>query len=120
MTERTRNIRDIKGVSPVVLTDLSKVFDYISHTLLTIKLSVHGFDRKCLKFISAYLRNREQKTQLGSEFINPLNILLGVTQGPILDLILFVIFMADLFLLTRTLTLRAMLMIPLPMFAVRI
>ena len=90
------------------------------HGLLIAKLNAFGFDKKSLSFISGYLYNRKQKTKLGTEFSDFLNILFDVSQGPILGPILFIIFIAELFLLTMTLVLPVMQMIPLPSFVDRI
>ena len=48
-------------------------------------------------FISAYLKSRKQRTRIGSASSDYLNILLGVLQRSILDPILFIIFLSDLF-----------------------
>ena len=69
------------------------------HNLLITKWSVSGLDRKSLTFISAYLKNREQKTKIQSTFIDLLNKLFGVSQGLILDPILFITFLSDIFML---------------------
>ena len=74
-----KKIRDKKGVFAAVLTDLSKAFDCIKFS----KLNAFGFDKKSLSFISAYLYNRKQKTKVGSEFTDFINILFGVPQGSI-------------------------------------
>ena len=50
--KKLRKIRDNKNIFAAILTDLSNAFDYISHDLLIVKLSVYGFDRKSLIFIS--------------------------------------------------------------------
>ena len=55
---------------------------------------------KSIAFISAYLKNRKQKTKIGSTYRECLNILFGVPQGSILGLLLFLVFIADLFYLT--------------------
>ena len=70
MIKKLRKIRDEKGVFAPVLTDLSKAFDCIQHQVLTAKLSAHGFDMKLIAFISAYLKNRKQKTKLGPPSVN--------------------------------------------------
>ena len=53
MVEKIIKIRDSKGVSVAVLTELSKAFDSILHGLLIRKLNVFSFDKKSLSFISA-------------------------------------------------------------------
>ena len=88
-----------KGVFAVVLTDLSKVFDCVPHQVLIEKLSAYGFDMKSIAFISAYLKNRNQKTKIGSTFSECLNILFGFPEGSLLEPLLFLIFIADLFYL---------------------
>ena len=55
----------------------------------------------CLLFISAYLYNRKQRTEVGSEFSDFLHILFGVPQEPILGLILIIISIADLFFISN-------------------
>ena len=115
-----KKIRDNKEVSAAVLTDLSKAFDCIPHGLLIAKLNAFGFDKKSLSFISTYLYNRKQQTKVGSEYSDFLNMLFGVPKGSILGPILFIIFIADYFLLTMTLILPVMQMIPLSTFLDRI
>ena len=99
MIEKIRKIADEKGVFAAVLTDLSKAVDCIPHQLLIAKLSVYGFDMKSIAFISAYLKNQKQKTKIGSNFSQCLNILFGVPQSSVLGPLLFLIFIADLFYL---------------------
>ena len=68
MIAKTRKIRDSKGVFAVVLTDLSKASDCISHELLLAKLHAYGFDKTSLIFIFAYLSQPPRKTKVGSTF----------------------------------------------------
>ena len=96
-----KQIRDNKGVFAAVLTDLSKAFDCIPHGLLIAKLNSFGFDKKSLSFISANLHNRKQKTKIGPEFSDFLNIFSGVSQGSILGPILFIIFITDFFFINN-------------------
>ena len=98
---KSERIRSNKGVFAAVLTDLSKAFDCIPHCLLIAKLDAFGFDKKSLSFISGYLKHRKQKTKVGSEFSDFLNILFVVPQGMILGSILFIIFIADLFFINN-------------------
>ena len=96
MAEKMKKIRDNKGAFAAVLTDFSKAFNCIPHALLLAKLDAFGLDEKLLSFFSVYLYNRNQKTKLGSEFSDFLNILFGGQQGSILGPISFIILMTDL------------------------
>ena len=97
LIKKWRNIRDLRGNFTVVLTDLSKAFSCSSHDLLIAKLGAFNFDKKSLAFISAYLKYGKQRTKVGPAFSDFLNIPYGVSQGSIVSLLLFVIFIADLF-----------------------
>ena len=103
MIEKLRKIKDEKGVFAAVLTDLSRAFDCIPYQLRMAKLSAYGFDMKSIAFMSAYLKNRNQKTKIVSTFSQCLNILFGVPEGSILGPLSFLIFIADLFYLSYNL-----------------
>ena len=119
MIEKIRKIRYEKGAFAAALTDLLKVFGCIPHQLLIAKLSAFGFDMKSIAFIFAYLKNRKQKTKIGSTFSECLNILFGVPQGSVLRPLLFLIFIADLFYLNYDLDFASYAMTPLPIFVDR-
>ena len=90
--------RHKKEVCGAILTDLSRVFDCISHDLLIAKLDAHGFDQNLRNIIHNYLFGRSPKTKVGSSFSDLLNILYSVPQGSILGPLLFNINVCDLFL----------------------
>ena len=71
------------------MTDISKVFDCISHNQLLVKLNAYGLDQNSLNVIYNYLFGRSQKTKVDSSFSHLLDILHGVPQGSILGPLLF-------------------------------
>ena len=88
MIQKIKQARDNNNVFAAVLTDLSKAFDCINHELLIANLNAYGFDGPSLKFISAHLNFRKEKTKVGSTFSDYLNIILfgfpqGSTAGPL-------------------------------------
>ena len=46
------------GVVGTALMDLSKVYHYLLHGLLLVKLSAYGFDESAIGLIASYLSNR--------------------------------------------------------------
>ena len=64
MIEKWRQCLDKGGVVGVLLTDLSKSFDCISHALLVIKLAAYGFYYNSLQMLKRYFPNRKQRTKI--------------------------------------------------------
>ena len=81
--------------------DLSKAFDSLPHDLLIAKLHAYRFSISSLKLIYSYLKNRWQRTKIGSVFSSWLMIILGVPQGSILGSLLFNFFINDLLLFIK-------------------
>ena len=74
------------------MMDLSKAFECIPRDLLTAKLYAYGFGKNSLKLIYSYLKERNQRVKLNSEFSTWKEILNGVPQGSVLGPLLFNIF----------------------------
>ena len=87
--------------SAVLLTDLSKAFDWLPHDLLISKLHAYGCHLPSLKLLNCYLPNRPQPVKINNFYSSWTQILFGVPQGSILGFILFNIFLRDLFLFIK-------------------
>ena len=97
MLEKWRSAVDNKKTFGVLLTDLSKAFDCLSHELLLAKLHAYGFSIPALRLVYSYLKNRKQRTKINSAYSCWEEIIFRVPQESILGPLLFNIFLCDLF-----------------------
>ena len=74
---------DKKKVSALILLDLSKASDSISHQRLHQKLSAVGASSATVSWFQSYLTGRTQSVRIDSVFSDPLLITHGVPQGAI-------------------------------------
>ena len=88
---------DSGGAFGALMTDLSKVFDCLSHDLLIAKLDAYGFDKKSLKLVYSYLSSCKQRVKINYTYSFLGEILFGVPQGSILGPLLCNIFICDMF-----------------------
>ena len=75
--------------------DLPKAYDCLRQDLSIAKLEAYGLGNGSLNFILDYLTFRKQRTKVGSAYSKWSKIRRGFTQGSILGLILFNIFIND-------------------------
>ena len=82
----------------VLLLDLSRAFDCVSHSILLDKLKyVYNFDRLTLKTIKSYLSERNQRVKSERGMSGTLNVCRGIAQGSIIGPLMFLIFFNDFY-----------------------
>ena len=82
-----------KGVSSnVVFLDFSKAFDSVSHQRLLLKLKHIGIRGRNLKWIEAFLTDREQTVIIQVQSSTWVKVTSGVSQGTVLGPLLFLIY----------------------------
>ena len=97
MTKKFKESIDKGKAFGALLTDLSKTFDFIDHTLLIAKLSAFGVSLLSLILIQSYLSNRTQPIKINESFSDKTDIEFGAPQGSVLGPLLFNIDMIDHF-----------------------
>ena len=77
---------------------LSKAFDSIPHNLLIAKMHVYGFSIDAVTFFNLYLKRCKQNVRINNTFSVFQILLSEVPESSILGLLLFNIFINDLYL----------------------
>ena len=98
MLEKLKEALDKKNHTGILMTDLSKAFDCLSHELIIAKLYAYGLSKNSLELISNYFFDRVQRTKIRESYSNWRNILFGVFQGSIFGPLGSNIYINDLFL----------------------
>ena len=75
ITENWKKCLDSNGACGALLTDFSKAFDSLPHSLLIAKLDAYGFDKTSIEYLKDYLSHRKQNIQINKTFSNWTNIL---------------------------------------------
>ena len=99
MLEKWKSATDHKKSFRTLFTDFSKAFDGLSHDLLIAKLNAYGFNMSALEFVHSYRKSQMQSTKVNSENNSWEEMIIGDSQGSVLDPLLFNIFLCNLFLI---------------------
>jgi len=76
--------------------DLSAAFDTLDVNLLREKLLVYGAGQTVVRWVSAYLRGRQQLVEYQGEKSGITEVMVGSPQGSVISPLLFLIMVADL------------------------
>ena len=99
MIEKWKKSVDKRKTFAALFTDVSKPFDCLPHDLIFAKLNAYGFSLSAARLMQSCLSNRKQKTKINTAYSSWEEILFGVPQGSTSGLLLFNIFICDLFLI---------------------
>ena len=72
--EKCKEVVDNGNKSGALLTDLSRVFDCIDHSLLLAKLYGYVLSQTSLKLIFSYVESRTQRTKINNCLNKPSKI----------------------------------------------
>ena len=92
-----QNSLDRSGFFGSIPMDLSKAYDCLPHDLLLTKLQAYVFSKGSITLFLSYLTNRTHRIKIDSTFSHWTNIVKGIPQDSTLGLLLFDIFINDLF-----------------------
>ena len=80
----------------VLYLDFQKAFDKVPHQRLLVKLRAHGMGKNIVNWIGNWLIGRKQRVTVDDGNSEWVSVLSGISQGSVLDPLLFLIYINDL------------------------
>ena len=96
LSDKILHSMDNGCLSGATFLDLAKTFDNVNHTILLQKLSNYGVDDTAKAWFTSFLTNRKQVTSCNDVCSEVASVSIGIAEGSILGLLLFMIYMNDL------------------------
>ena len=85
-----------KDISALLLLDIKKAFDSVSHSILLQKFEHYGIRGIANSLLKTYLEKRKQYVSIATHNLTDCMIQFGVPKGSILEPLLFLIYIKDL------------------------
>ena len=112
LTDFIKQEQDKGNYIGMVLLDLQKAFDTVNHEIMLQKLEAIGLHESAIAWFKSYLYGRQQSVEIGEAISNPMTVTCG-TCPTRFNLLLFLIYINDIYAAVRCINYFCMLMIQL-------